>query len=192
MATPSLSLWRAPARPRSGHRGAGPFRCHHAAARQRWRSADRGKNHDPVGNAWRAEAPDRTRIGPCSQPSRPLRAASGGGLRPVLTSAARGPLRWFGRDGETAPVSRTEKLASAREKPLPRSPRLKNLEDQRLHAAAAPAAADRPARPTRAATDGRLRRGHNNRAAEPGRPCHQFHSSPGDRAAIHLALELTV
>jgi transposase len=39
---------------------------------------------------------------PCSPPSRPLRAACGGGLRPVLTAAARGALRKSGRDGETA------------------------------------------------------------------------------------------
>src|SRR4051812_16189517 len=56
-------------------------------------------------------------IGPCSQPSRPLRAAFGGGLRPVLTAAARGPLRWFGRDGETAAVSRTEKLTDPARRP---------------------------------------------------------------------------
>src|SRR5262249_46334861 len=31
-------------------------------------------------------------LAPCSPPSRPLRAASGGGLRPVLTAAARGAL----------------------------------------------------------------------------------------------------
>jgi len=37
-----------------------------------------------------------------------LRAASGG-LRPSLTAAARGALLTSGRDGETAPVSRTEK-----------------------------------------------------------------------------------
>ena len=38
-----------------------------------------------------------------------LRAASGGRLRPSLTAAARGALLTPGRDGETAPVSRTEK-----------------------------------------------------------------------------------
>ncbi len=47
-------------------------------------------------------------IAPCSQPSTPLRAAFGGGLRPALTAAARGALRKSGRDGETAP-SRTKK-----------------------------------------------------------------------------------
>ena len=36
--------------------------------------------------------PDRFSLAPCSPPSRPLRAASGGGLRPVLTAAARGAL----------------------------------------------------------------------------------------------------
>lgn len=39
-----------------------------------------------------------------------LRAASGGGLRPALTAAARDPPGEDGRDGETAPFDRTEKL----------------------------------------------------------------------------------
>ena len=42
-------------------------------------------------------------LAPCSPPSRPLRAASGGGLRPVLTAAARGATLSAGRDEETAP-----------------------------------------------------------------------------------------
>ena len=37
-------------------------------------------------------------LAPCSPPSRPLRAASGGGLRPVLTAAVRGALL-VGRSG---------------------------------------------------------------------------------------------
>src|SRR5215470_778783 len=37
-------------------------------------------------------SPDLFSLAPCSPPSRPLRAASGGGLRPVLTAAARGAL----------------------------------------------------------------------------------------------------
>ena len=48
-------------------------------------------------------------IAPCSQPSTPLRAAFGGGLRPALTAAVRGALRNSGRGGET-PFSRTKKL----------------------------------------------------------------------------------
>src|SRR5262249_24577894 len=36
--------------------------------------------------------PDPFSLAPCSPPSRPLRAASGGGLRPVLNAAARGAL----------------------------------------------------------------------------------------------------
>ena len=48
-------------------------------------------------------------LAPCSPPSMTLRAASGGRLRPSLTAAARGALLTPGRDGETAPVSRTEK-----------------------------------------------------------------------------------
>src|SRR5215469_12745680 len=42
-------------------------------------------------------------LAPCSPPSRPLRAASGGGLRPVLTAAARGATLTAGRDEETVP-----------------------------------------------------------------------------------------
>jgi hypothetical protein len=49
-------------------------------------------------------------IAPCSQPSTPLRAAVGGGLRPALTAAPRGASRGSGRDGET-PFSRTKKHA---------------------------------------------------------------------------------
>jgi len=52
--------------------------------------------------------PASSTIAPCSQPSTPLRAAFGGGLRPALTAAPRGALRNSGRDGETAP-SRTKK-----------------------------------------------------------------------------------
>ena len=44
-----------------------------------------------------------------------FRAACGGGLRPVLTAAARGAFGSSGRDGET-PFSRTKKLFAAREK----------------------------------------------------------------------------
>jgi hypothetical protein len=47
-------------------------------------------------------------IAPCSGPSRPLRAAFGGGLRPVVTAPVRGAFRNHGRDGETA-LNRTEK-----------------------------------------------------------------------------------
>jgi hypothetical protein len=44
--------------------------------------------------------PDRWfSLAPCSPPSRPLRAASGGGLRPVLTAVARGVLP-EGRSGQ--------------------------------------------------------------------------------------------
>ena len=46
--------------------------------------------------------PTRPSLTPCSPPSRPLRAASGGGLRLVLTSAARGLTLNSGRDEETA------------------------------------------------------------------------------------------
>lgn len=39
----------------------------------------------------------------CSPPSRPRRAATGGGLRPVLTAAVRDATLSPGRDEETAP-----------------------------------------------------------------------------------------
>jgi hypothetical protein len=48
-------------------------------------------------------APTRTSLVSCSPPSRPLRAACGGGLRPVLTAAAGAALQESGRDGETGP-----------------------------------------------------------------------------------------
>ena len=46
--------------------------------------------------------PIRPSLAPCSPLSRPRRAASGGGLRPVLTAAARGVTLNLGRDEETA------------------------------------------------------------------------------------------
>jgi hypothetical protein len=52
--------------------------------------------------------PTPASLAPCSPPSRPLRAALGGGLRPVLTAAARAALRNSGRDGETVPRSNRE------------------------------------------------------------------------------------
>ena len=52
-------------------------------------------------------------MAPCSRPSTPLRAAYGGGLRPVLTATARGAFQTLGRDGET-PFNRTKKLFAAR------------------------------------------------------------------------------
>ena len=42
---------------------------------------------------------------PCSPPSRTLRAASGGGLQPPLTAAARDAFEVSGRDEETAPFT---------------------------------------------------------------------------------------
>src|ERR1700721_2764408 len=50
----------------------------------------------------RALIPTRASLAPCSPPSRSLRAASGGGLRPTLTAAARGARQSAGRDEETA------------------------------------------------------------------------------------------
>jgi len=57
--------------------------------------------------------PASSTMAPCSRPSTPLRAAYGGGLRPVLTATARGAFGKVGRGGET-PFSRTKKLFAAR------------------------------------------------------------------------------
>src|SRR5690348_14245859 len=57
----------------------------------------------------RALVPTRASLAPCSPPSRSLRAAFGGGLRPTLTAAARDADQSAGRDEETA-TSRTKKL----------------------------------------------------------------------------------
>jgi putative transposase len=53
--------------------------------------------------------PASIKLPPCSPASRPLHAGFAGGLRPVLTHAARGGADEAGRDGETAPPGRTEK-----------------------------------------------------------------------------------
>jgi len=64
--------------------------------------------------------PDRFSLTPCSPPSRPLRAASGGDLRPVLTAAARGVLP-EGRSGRRDGSARSNKgmLALIRAQPSP-------------------------------------------------------------------------
>src|ERR1700730_1971715 len=70
--------------------------------------------HGPVpalpsdGHCVRALVPTRASLAPCSPPSRSLRAASGGGLRPTLTAAARGARQSAGRDKETATPSNKE------------------------------------------------------------------------------------
>jgi hypothetical protein len=55
------------------------------------------------------KGPAYSTMAPCSRPSTPLRAADGGGLRPVLTATARGAFQTSGRDGET-PFGQTKKL----------------------------------------------------------------------------------
>jgi hypothetical protein len=57
-----------------------------------------------------AQVPTAKTVTPCSPPSRTLRAASGDGLRPSSTAAARGvtPLRQVGT--KKRPSSRTKKL----------------------------------------------------------------------------------
>ena len=58
---------------------------------------------------WMIEhTPGLLSLPPCSPGSTPLRAASGGGLWPGLTQAARDGVTNHGRDGETA-LGRTEK-----------------------------------------------------------------------------------
>lgn len=54
------------------------------------------------------QTPASIMLPPCSPASRPLRVASGDGLRPALTQAARDGVDKEGRDGETA-LDRTEK-----------------------------------------------------------------------------------
>jgi putative transposase len=60
--------------------------------------------HSALGN----RAPASIRLPSCSPASRPLRAASGDGLRPALTQAVRERFNVEGRDGETA-LDRTKK-----------------------------------------------------------------------------------
>jgi putative transposase len=59
-------------------------------------------------SALRGQTPASIRLPPGSPASSPLRAASGGGLRPSLTQAARAGGDDVGRDGETS-LDRTEK-----------------------------------------------------------------------------------
>ena len=53
--------------------------------------------------------PDHHSLAPCSPPSRPLRAASGGGLRPALTAAARGASAVARSGRRNGPLGRTKK-----------------------------------------------------------------------------------
>ena len=67
--------------------------------------------YNPQGNEI-AAAPTSPSVTPCSPPSRTLRAASGGGLRPSLTAAARG-VTGPGQVGtEKRPSGRTKKLTA--------------------------------------------------------------------------------
>lgn len=59
-----------------------------------------------------ATVPTRQSMTPCSPPSRTLRAASGGGLRPSLTAPARGVSATAQVGTEKRPSGRTKKLAS--------------------------------------------------------------------------------
>jgi hypothetical protein len=57
-----------------------------------------------------AEVPTTKSVTPCSPPSRTLRAASGGGLRPSLTAAARGVIGPGQVGTKKRPLGRTKKL----------------------------------------------------------------------------------
>jgi hypothetical protein len=57
-----------------------------------------------------AQPPTIPRVTPCSPPSRTLRAASGGGLRPSLTAAARGVIGPGQVGTKKRPLGRTKKL----------------------------------------------------------------------------------
>ena len=62
--------------------------------------------------------PGLLRLPPCSPCSTPLRAASGGGLWPGLTQAARDGVTNHGRDGETALSTEQENRSEdAKERP---------------------------------------------------------------------------
>jgi hypothetical protein len=60
-----------------------------------------------------AFGPSLLRLAPCSPPFNDAARRKRGGLRQLLTATARGALLTSGRDGETAPVSRTEKPLQA-------------------------------------------------------------------------------
>jgi hypothetical protein len=99
---------------------AGPARAHYVKARVKVREYPDGALavfHGPRRIAGYtaqavqiAEVPTAKTVTPCSPPSRTLRAASGGGLRPSSTAPARGvtPLRQVGT--KKRPSSRTKKL----------------------------------------------------------------------------------
>src|SRR5580704_8362537 len=75
--------------------------CEVLRHRRSQRANDSG---DPDHSAHQAR-PDPASLAPCSPPSRPLRADSGGGLRPALTAPAPGAPKSHGRDEEV--VSRS-------------------------------------------------------------------------------------
>ena len=66
-------------------------------------SPDRTQKAGAAARGMMQRVPTCPSVAPCAPPSRPLRAASGGGVRPVLTAAARGATLNAGRDEETAP-----------------------------------------------------------------------------------------
>jgi len=64
-----------------------------------------------------AAVPTRRSMTPCSPPSRTLRAASGGGLRPSLTAAARGVIAPAQVGTKKRPSGRTKKLTGSKTAP---------------------------------------------------------------------------
>jgi hypothetical protein len=72
--------------------------------------AVRAKNYSEVRthSSLGGRTPASISVAPCLPASRPLRVASGNGLRPALTRAARDATGDFGRGGETA-LNQTEK-----------------------------------------------------------------------------------
>ena len=75
-----------------GTKGCRPLQCHAGAISRPRKEPSPG----------RTEAPTWFSVMLCSRPSRPLRAAAGGGLRPALTAAPRGAVDRAGWAGETA------------------------------------------------------------------------------------------
>ena len=83
-------------------------------------------NPAPGQNEARRRPRPAARVAPCSTPSRPLRAAFGGGLRPALTAPARGARQPPGRDeGMVRPAEQRDDhkaMTKLQNLPKPRSP----------------------------------------------------------------------
>src|SRR5262249_60728534 len=126
--------------------------------------------------------PCDTSRAPCSRSSRPLRAASGGGLRPALTSAARGAPSSRGRDEETASCGRTKKLTVDNQPGLECRPsaRLHLRKSERLRVVASQCPGPPPPPPPPPAG-----RGGGGRGPPPPRPPPTPNSCAPPRSAPH-------